>query len=84
MTVPAHRLPTPMVQYGNTTETPNGGAWNLVNKRFSNAAAIGVWAVLCFEPKVPDAGVATFVNGLMQRFATLGAFLSFFFSFMAW
>ncbi|EKM56056.1 uncharacterized protein PHACADRAFT_257103 [Phanerochaete carnosa HHB-10118-sp] len=48
--IQARELPPVPVAYGNNlTETPNGGAWNVMRKKFINPATIKAWGVVSFD-----------------------------------
>ncbi|CAG8572560.1 947_t:CDS:2, partial [Acaulospora morrowiae] len=51
ITVNARVLPVPAVEYGNSSEMPTNGAWNLRGKKVATGATLGSWSVLVFLPE---------------------------------
>jgi len=70
-TITARVLPTPQVQYHQTSKqqgllTPQNGVWNLVGQKVCAGAELGSWAVVCFAPQrnMQQAAIETFVKEL--------------------
>ncbi|CAM9587090.1 unnamed protein product [Heterosigma akashiwo] len=45
--VTGHVLQAPTLKYAGNSEQPQGGAWNLRNKKFTTGASLRVWSVVC-------------------------------------
>ncbi|KAG5189413.1 Argonaute 1 [Tribonema minus] len=42
-----HILPVPEIKYANGNERPSAGKWNMMGKKFSEAAELACWAIIC-------------------------------------
>ncbi|CAB4409322.1 unnamed protein product [Rhizophagus irregularis] len=66
--VNARILPTPTIQYHQSSREnriqPNGGSWNLRNKKVINGATLGSWSVLVFSNS-SDQAIKLFVRELI-------------------
>ncbi|POG72317.1 ribonuclease H-like domain-containing protein [Rhizophagus irregularis DAOM 181602=DAOM 197198] len=66
--VNARILPTPTIQYHQSSREnrvqPNGGSWNLRNKKVINGATLGSWSVLVFSNS-SDQAIEFFVRELI-------------------
>ncbi|KAJ2458584.1 hypothetical protein GGF42_001987 [Coemansia sp. RSA 2424] len=63
-------LPAPTIKYGSFSFAPQGGAWNMQNKRVSLAGApLSYWAVLVLasQSHVPKPAVESFVRVLVSE-----------------
>jgi eukaryotic translation initiation factor 2C len=86
-TINARVLPTPQVQYHQTSKqqgllTPQNGVWNLVGQKVCAGAELGSWAVVCFAPQrnMQMSAIETFIkelcntatdSGVAQQFISL-------------
>ncbi|RGB37298.1 Piwi domain-containing protein [Rhizophagus diaphanus] len=69
--VNARILPTPTIQYHQSSREkrvqPNGGSWNLRNKKVINGATLSTWSVLAFlnHKSLSDQSIKFFVRELI-------------------
>ncbi|CAB4400131.1 unnamed protein product [Rhizophagus irregularis] len=70
--VNARILPTPTIQYHQSSREhrvqPNGGAWNLRDKKVANGATLSSWSVMVFSnyKHLPDQAIKFFVRELVN------------------
>ncbi|MCE8166461.1 MAG: hypothetical protein I3270_02335 [Candidatus Moeniiplasma glomeromycotorum] len=67
----ARILPTPTIQYHQSSREnrvrPNGGSWNLRDKKVINGATLSSWSILSFLNSrfLPDQVIRLFVRELI-------------------
>lgn len=69
------QLPPPAVQYyGNVTESPRDGAWNMRNKKFVNPAQLKSWAVIncCDQRRCSPGDLHKFFKAVIRQMGELG------------
>ncbi|GBB93582.1 hypothetical protein RclHR1_00220016 [Rhizophagus clarus] len=70
--VNARILPTPTIQYHPSSREhhvqPNGGVWNLRDKKVATGATLGSWSVLAFlsHDELPEQAINIFVRELVN------------------
>lgn len=55
-------------------QSPQNGAWNVVNKKFHTPERLGVWSVVNFELSIPEQVVENFARNLQVCCNKLGEF----------
>ncbi|PKK68178.1 Piwi-domain-containing protein [Rhizophagus irregularis] len=80
--VNARILPTPTIQYHQSSREshvrPNGGSWNLRDKKVINGATLNSWSVLAFlsYKDLPDQAIKFFVRELITTCQDTGMNIS--------
>ncbi|KAL6202913.1 hypothetical protein ACLB2K_026617 [Fragaria x ananassa] len=69
--VDARVLPSPMLKYHQSMDTPKMGAWNMINKKMVNGANIDFWAFVNFSKLRPDFNDC-FLNDLINMCGSKG------------
>ncbi|XAR59689.1 hypothetical protein NMG60_11015612 [Bertholletia excelsa] len=69
--VDARVLPTPMLQYHNSRETPRVGAWNMIEKKMVNGGRVDFWTCVSFSRTRQDV-----VNRFCQDLVSMCSFQS--------
>ena|ERR1700721_3774201 len=77
--VEARVLPTPQVQYHQTSKqqgllTPQNGTWNLVGQKLSTGAELASWSIVCFSAQrmMPIPGIEIFIKEICNAVVDCG------------